>query len=96
MRYALLLVLCSGCTSTPIADPLAPTVMADIRAPLECPEPELRMAPPDLVEPITLPVPEVLPAGQGDYGMTREGMEQLIDILRTAKERLARWRAWAE
>ena len=87
------LVACSGSPSEP--DPIAVQVLTDIAPPLACPEPELRRPPADLVAPLGLAAPELLPAGQGDYGMSREGVESLVDILRSAGERLARWRAWA-
>lgn len=90
------LVLLTACTGQPVADPQATVVLADIQPALECPEPAPVLPPADLVAPLDLQAPEVLPAGQGDYGLTREGMEMVIEALRSAGERLARWRAWAE
>lgn len=91
MRYAMLLALCSvtACASDPV-------VLTDIAEPLDCPEPELRQPPDDLVVPLALDVPELLPAGEGDYGITRGGVETLIDGYRALREREALWRAWAQ
>lgn len=86
----------TGCTGTPVADPLATAVLADIQPPLECPEPEPALPPADLLTPVDLQAPTILPAGQGDYGVSRAGLELLIDGYRALHERLARWRAWAE
>ena len=92
----LLLAACSlaGCASrAPAPDPIAPMVLSDIAAPLECPEPELPKAPADLDAPLELVAPQVLPAGQGDYGIARESVELMIDALREAHVRDQRWRA---
>lgn len=92
----LALLLLAGCAGTPAPDALAPVVLADIAAPLDCPQPEPRRAPPELLAPLHLDAPDVLPAGQGDYGMTRAGLEQVIDALRAAGERLRLWEAWGQ
>lgn len=98
MRCAARLAACSlllaGCAGTPAPDALAPVVLTDIAAPLDCPQPEPRRAPPELLAPLHLAAPAVLPAGQGDYGMTRAGLEAIIDALRAAGERLKLWEAW--
>ena len=96
MRCATLLLLCSlaGCAGSPQPDPAAPIVLTDIVAPLDCPEPEIRTAPADLTAPLEVEAPQLVPAGQGDYGITRQAVEAMIDALRAAGERLARWRAW--
>lgn len=97
MRHcATLLAACSlvGCASAPPApDPVAPAVLADIAAPLECPEPGLPELPADLSEPLDLAAPQVLPAGQGDYGISRADVELMIDALRAAHVRDQRLRA---
>lgn len=92
----LLLIALTGCAGTPAADPQAVTVLTDIAPPLECPEPEPVLPPVDLLTPVDLQAPEILPAGQGDYGVTRAGLELLIDGYRALHERLARWGAWAQ
>lgn len=86
----------AGCSGTPVTDPQATAVLVDIAPPLECPEPEPVQPPVDLLTPVDLQSPTVLPAGQGDYGISRAGLELLIDGYRALHERLARWRAWAE
>lgn len=92
-RLAACSLLLAGCAG-PAPDALAPVVMTDIAAPLDCPEPEPRRAPAELLAPLVLEAPAVLPAGQGDYGMTRDGLEAIIDALRAAGERLRLWEAW--
>jgi len=52
--------------------------------------------PADLAVDMTYATPELLPVCQGDYGITREGVETLIDSFREMRLRLARWRAWAQ
>lgn len=94
MRCATLLLACSlaACARTPVA----PVVMADIEPPLECPEPEVRRAPADLLAPLEIAPPQLVPAGAGDYGIAREDAERMIEAMRQANERLSRWRAWGE
>lgn len=89
MRYVMLLALCSlaACASDPV-------ILTDIAEPLECPEPEIRRPPAELAAPLVIEVPAILPAGTGDYGLTRQGVEQLIDGYRALREREALWRAY--
>lgn len=89
-----LTIACIGCASTSV-DPVAPVVLTDIVQPLECPEPEVRMVPAHLLEDLELETPDVLPRGEGDYGLTRAGIETLVDTLRALRLRLDRWRGWA-
>lgn len=96
LKIAATCLMLAGCAGQPTADPQAVTVLADIQPALECPPPEHEIPPADLVAPLELQTPEVLPGGQGDYGITREGLEMLVDALRAAGERLSRWRAWAQ
>ena len=94
MRCVTLLALCSlvGCAPQPRPDPV---ILTDVAAPLECPEPEQRPVPPHLSAALEIEAPTLLPAGQGDYGLTRAGVETLIDGYRALREREALWRAWA-
>ena len=94
--YCLLALTLTACAGQPTADPQATVVLADIQPALECPEPVPVQPPADLIAPLELASPEILPGGQGDYGITREGLEMLVDALRAAGERLSRWRAWAQ
>jgi len=63
---------------------------------VEVPVPVKRVPPADLAVDMTYATPELLPVCQGDYGITREGVETLIDSFREMRLRLARWRAWAQ
>lgn len=93
MRWLVLLAACSGCAAAPRP---APVVLTDVAAPLECPEPEPRPVPPHLSAVLEIETPTLLPAGEGDYGISRAGVELLIDGYRALREREALWRAWAE
>lgn len=85
-----------GCGPQVKPDPVAPIVLQDVCEPVEIPIPVHRPPPADLAQPLDLDAPDVLPAGQGDYGLTRVGLELIIDGFRHAQERLQRWRAWAK
>ena len=86
-------ILCiSACAHAP--DPQAPVVLKEAQA-VEIPVPVVREPPVELMQPLGLQAPGLLPAGQGDYCMTRADVEQTIDVLRAAASRLNQWRAWA-
>ena len=94
MRSLTLLALCSaliGCGGTK-PDPI---VLVDVAEPLICPEPVLPGPPSELTAPLVLSTPTLLPVGEGDYGITRAGVELIIDGYRALREREALWRAWA-
>lgn len=92
---AILAAVLAACSSTPDADRIAPTVLTDV-AVLECPAPEVIRLDPALIEPLSVEPPQLVPAGQGDYGITRAAAELMIDTLRAFGERLARIRAAME
>jgi hypothetical protein len=86
------LALLAGCAHQ--LEPQAPVVLSE---PLQitCPEPVSRMPPAYLVERLHLEAPEIVARGAGDYGITRAGLEKLIDGHRAAAARIEQWRAWA-
>jgi len=87
----LALAALTACAHTP---PPANTIMREPIS-VECPEPDLRMPPPALSQALGLEAPAILPAGQGDYGISRVDLERMIEALRRASSRVAQWRAWA-
>jgi len=94
---AVIVVLGAGCQSTPIRpDPAAPVVLTETQV-VEVPVPVVRQPPADLTQApaIDASALTVLPAGQGDYGVTRASLETIIEALRAAGAQLQRWRAWA-
>ena len=86
------IIAITGCAHAP--DPIAPVVLREAQT-VEVPVPVLREPPPELMQPLGLTAPNLLPAGQGDYCMTRADVEQTIDVMRAAAGRLGQWRAWA-
>lgn len=90
-----LLLVLAGCAGQ-VADNQATAVLTDIAPPLACPEPVPEQPPAELLTPVDLEAPIILPAGQGDYGISRAGLELLIEGYRALHERLARWSAWAQ
>ena len=98
MRSTLFAILfIAGCQSTSITpDPAAPVVLTETQI-LEIPVPVTRTPPPELMlaPSIDASALTVLPAGQGDYGLSRAAVESIIEAVRAAGEQLQRWRAWA-
>jgi len=95
MRCVTLLasLMLAGCASQP--DTPAPVVLREMQR-IEVPVPVKRVPPADLMTDYRPEIPEVLGYCQGDYSLTRQGVEQLIDAMREARDRLSRWRAWAQ
>ena len=94
LRVAIIatVALLSACAHAP--DPQSPVVLREAQT-VEVPVPVLREPPAELLQPLGLTAPGLLPAGQGDYCMTRADVEQTIDVLRAAAGRINQWRAWA-
>lgn len=89
--------LLAACGSAPVPpDPVAPVVLTETQV-VEVPVPVVRRPPADLMQApvIDASALTVLPAGQGDYGVTRASLETIIESLRAAGAQLQRWRAWA-
>lgn len=84
-----------GCGGQPRPDPVTAHVLVDTAAPLECPEPDVRIPPQALTDDVVVATPTPLPAGEGDYGVTRAGWEMLVDGMRALQIRVALWKAWA-
>lgn len=96
LRILAIVILVAGCGGSPIEpDPPGPAVLLE-PVTIEIPVPVRREPDPELLLPLNLQAPKILPAGQGDYGLTRADLELIIEALRAAGERLARWRAWAQ
>ena len=91
--WPLLLLFLTGCGHTR-PEPTAPTVMTRPQR-VECPPPATRAVPDDLLLPLELETPTVLPAGLGDYGLSRGDVEKLVTAIRAAAARQAQWKAWA-
>ena len=88
----LFILVLLGCSHE--APVITPTVLTE---PLEVKCPAVAPRTPDqaLLAPLNLEPPELLPAGQGDYGISRESAERVISIVRTCGERIDDWKAWA-
>lgn len=86
------LALLAGCAHDPLPD--APTVLAE-PLPVECPAAEVRTPPAVLLAPFHVEPPELVAAGQGDYGITRDSVERVITLVRACSERNDQWKAWA-
>lgn len=82
----------SACAHAP--DPQAPVVLKEAQT-VEIPVPVAREPPVELMQPLGLTAPGLLPAGQGDYCMTRADTELYIDVLRAAAARIHALQAWA-
>jgi len=63
---------------------------------VEVPVPVKRTAPAELMTDYQPDMPQILGHCEGDYGITRAGVEALIDAMREAKQRLNQWKAWAQ
>lgn len=85
-------LLCTSCAHAP--DPQAPVVLKEAQQ-VEVPVAVHREPPPEWLQPLGLEAPDILPAGQGDYCMSRESTRQYIAVIRAAAERLNGWKAWA-
>lgn len=92
MKRALPFLLLAGCAHEPM--PTAPVVLAEPMR-VECPEALPRLPDGHLLTSLGLESPDFLPAGEGDYGLTRESAERIITALRAAQGRINEWRAWA-
>lgn len=93
---ACVLALLVGCSAQNVEpDPVAPIVLEGTCEPVEIPVPVRRTPPAELQQPMTLESPEILEAGTGDYGITRAGLELIIEGFRRATERIQRWTVWA-
>ena len=88
----MILLVLAGCSGTAPVVPSANVVEAQV---IEVPVPVERRPPADLMALVDLPAPQLGKACTGDYGITRANAELLVDFMRTARERLARWRVWA-
>lgn len=74
--------------------PVAPTVLTEPVA-VECPALEVRTPPSVLLAPFHVEPPELVAAGQGDYGISRDSVERIVTLVRVCSERNDQWKAWA-
>lgn len=88
-----LLIAVAGCRSKP--DTVAPVVLTQACEPVEIPVPVYRPPPADLLLPMAPETPEIVSPDEGVYGLSREGLEVIVDGFRRLRTRLARWRAWS-
>lgn len=91
MRWLALLLL-AGCGSQPTTAPVVLTETVTVEVPVAV----KRTPPPVLTDPLAVSMPTFGAVCEGDYSLTRAGVEQLIDAFRTTQERLSQWRAWAQ
>lgn len=96
LKHLVACLFLTGCAGNDVEpDPVGPTILEETVT-VEVPVPVERTPPADLLQPLNLDAPQVLPAGHGDYGISRINLERMIEAHRAAAERLARWRAWAQ
>lgn len=85
-------ILLTGCGSQPTTAPVVLTETVTV----EVPVPVKRTPPVVLTDPLVVSMPTLGGVCEGDYSLTRAGVEQMIDAFRSAQERLNQWRAWAQ
>jgi len=85
-------ILLTGCASEPTTAPVVLTETVTV----EVPVPVKRTPPAHLMVESDPETPAFGAACEGDYSLTRAGVEQLIDAFHSAQERLHQWRAWAQ
>ena len=73
-------LLLAGCAGQPVPDAVAPVVVTRTEV-VEVPVAAARTPPPELLEPLRVEIPDVLDAGQGDYGMTRDSVQRYLRML---------------